>query len=55
MTFHLLSRCGLLKLYSANNLKFLDTDASSDLLRDFFGDTDASSDLLREFFGVTEK
>jgi len=31
---------GLLKLYSANNLKFLDTDASSDLLREFFGVTE---------------
>lgn len=30
---------GLLKLYSANNLKFLDTDKSSDLLREFFGVT----------------
>lgn len=30
---------GLLKLYSANNLKFLDTDKNSDLLREFFGVT----------------
>lgn len=30
---------GLLKLYSQNNLKFLDTDKSSDLLREFFGVT----------------
>lgn len=28
---------GQLKLYSQNNLKFLDTDKSSDLLREFFG------------------
>lgn len=31
---------GQLKLYSANNLKFLDTDESSDLLRTFFGVND---------------
>merc|ERR1712150_178189 len=30
---------GQLKLYSENNLKFLDTDKSSDLLREFFGVT----------------
>jgi hypothetical protein len=30
---------GLLKLYSQNNLKFLDTDKNSDLLREFFGVT----------------
>ena len=30
---------GLLKLYSANNLKFLETDSESDLLRKFFGVT----------------
>lgn len=30
---------GQLKLYSQNNLKFLDTDESSDLLREFFGVT----------------
>lgn len=30
---------GLLKLYSQNNLKFLDTDKSSDLLREFFAVT----------------
>jgi hypothetical protein len=28
---------GLVKLYAENNLKFLDTDKSSDLLREFFG------------------
>lgn len=31
---------GLLKLYSKNNHKFLDTDESSDLLRTFFGVTE---------------
>jgi len=31
---------GLLKLYSKNNHKFLDTDESSDLLRKFFGVTE---------------
>jgi len=31
---------GLLKLYSTNNHKFLDTDESSDLLRKFFGVTE---------------
>lgn len=31
---------GLLKLYAANNLKFLEEDESSDLLRKFFGVTD---------------
>jgi len=30
---------GLVKLYSKNNLKFLDTDSSADLLREFFGVT----------------
>lgn len=33
---------GLLKLYSTNNIKFLDTDFSSDLLRKFFGVTSKS-------------
>jgi hypothetical protein len=31
---------GLLKLYATNNLKFVDTDESSDLLRKFFGVTE---------------
>lgn len=43
---------GLLKLYSGNNLKFLNTDAESDLLRKFFGVT---SKHMNVTFGETIK